>query len=131
MNIYAVIALIIGIELIGWAFYSWVSEYLQKRKKKGCLKTKLLSELRASARAHVGVFRKSDGTYEVVFDKDKWFYDLSKYGKPEERGQSNYQIVETGVKTLEEARDMCDFYRRSFILQQVRERKFTNAKRYY
>lgn len=94
------------------------------------MKTKLLKRLRQSAQEHIGVFRNENGSYEVVFDKNRFYADVSKYGE-DEFYDRNFQVLEKGVETLDEAKDMCDFYRRVFILRQVREIKYGNTKRFY
>lgn len=97
------------------------------------MKTKLLSDLRRQSREHIGVFKDKNG-YMVIFDKQLYFPDLQ-YFNPDERytqdSLKRYQILEENVETLEEAKDMCDFYRRSWILQQVREMRYKNRRRVY
>ena len=97
------------------------------------MKTKLLSDLRRQSREHVGVFKDKNG-YMVIFDKSTYLPDLS-YFVPDDRYTESsckrYQILEENVKTLKEAKEMCDFYRRSYILQQVREMKYKNRRRVY
>lgn len=97
------------------------------------MKTKLLSKLRSESREHIGVF-KDKGGYMVIFDKHIYFPDLQ-YFNPDERhtkdSLTRYQILEENVETLDKAKDMCDFYRRNYILQQVREMRYKNRRRVY
>lgn len=97
------------------------------------MKTKLLKSLRNQSIEHVGVFKDKSG-YMVIYDKNIYLPDLS-YFVPDERNTEysckRYQVLEENVETLEEAKNMCDFYRRSYILQQVREMKYKNRRRVY
>lgn len=74
----------------------------------------------------IGVFKIPDENFQVIFDKT-FFGDVSEY-RP---GMDGFQILASDVDTEKEAKRICDFYRRSFILQQVREMKHGNQRRYY
>lgn len=97
------------------------------------MKTKLLSKLRNESREHIGVFNDKSG-YMVIFDKHIYLPDLQ-YFNPDERhtkdSLTRYQILEENVETLDKAKDMCDFYRRNYILQQLREMRYKNRRRVY
>ena len=90
------------------------------------MKTKLLKKLRSEAANRIGVFKQDDGKYKVIFDKTI-FGDVSQYD-PMYKG---YQILETDIEDLTEAIESCDFYRRCFILREVRKKRFRNEDRLY
>lgn len=94
------------------------------------MKTKLLKKLRADAKARIGVFAQDNRKYRVVFDKT-YFGDVSTYDEKSALYEGGYQILEKDVVDVKEAREMCDFYRRAFILQRVREKRYKNQERYY
>lgn len=100
------------------------------KNKKNCLKVKLLHELRVLSRQHIGVFRDNNsGKYKVVFDKSRYLGDVSEYS--EEPNCEYFQILEKNVESLDEAKKMCDFYRRCFILKQLNEYRYGTEQRYY
>lgn len=102
------------------------------KNKKNCLKVKLLHELRVLSRQHIGVFRDNDsGKYEVVFDKTRYLGDISQYANEKNKCLSCWQILEKDVDSLDEAKKMCDFYRRCFILKQLNEHRYGTEQRYY
>ena len=90
------------------------------------MKTKLLKKLRNEAGNRIGVFKQTDGKYKVIFDKTI-FGDVSQYD-PMYKG---YQILETNLEGLTEAIKLCDFYRRCFILREVRKKRYGNKDRVY
>lgn len=92
------------------------------------MKTKLLHSLREQSKRKIGVFSSDDNTYRIVFDRDAICPDISQFNGEVD---NEYQLLETGIKTLEEAKTLCDMYRRKWILQVIREMKYNNSKRYY
>lgn len=101
------------------------------KNKKNCLKVKLLHELRVLSRQHMGVFREENGKYTVVFDKRIYLCDISQYADNKNKEMSCWQILEKNVESLDEAKKMCDFYRRCFILKQLNEHRYGTEQRYY
>ena len=96
------------------------------------MKTKLLTDLRAEARGKLGVFKLSDGTYAVVWDKTLW-NDVSGFSEKDWRLYDKdylYQVVEI-VKSYNEAVDVCDRCRRTYILNEVHKRRYGNSHRIY
>ena len=100
------------------------------KKKKNCLKVKLLHDFRALSRRHIGVFCE-DGNYLVVYDRHKLFPEVSEYPKYKKSEPERYQILENKVESLKIAKDRCDYYRRVFILNKVREYRYGTNERYY
>jgi len=107
-----------------------------KNKKVQPLKTKLLKKLRSEARNRIGVFKFSDGKYRVVFDAS-CLGDVSYFNENDwkiEGDGSLFQVFDRKDEvsdTIEEAMKVCDYYRRKFILREVRRKKFGDEKRYY
>lgn len=102
------------------------------KNKKNCLKVKLLHNFRVLSRRHIGVFREENGKYTVVFNKNRYLGDdVSQYTDDKNKGLSCYQILEKDVESLDEAKEMCDFYRRCFILKQLNEYRYGTSERYY
>ena len=100
------------------------------KNKKNCLKVKLLRKLRDLSCRHVGVFREN-GSYLVVWDKDMIAPDVSEYPKYKKSEPERYQILEENVESLEIAKNRCDYYRRVFILNTVRQYRYGTHERYY
>ena len=98
------------------------------KNKKNCLKVKLLHSLRLQSEMHIGVFRKG-GKYTVVFDKSRYLADVNEYIKSP--NSKTFQILEKDVESIDEAKKMCDFYRRCFILRQLNEYRYGTDGRYY
>ena len=105
-------------------------------RKQKTLRTKLLRKLRSEAYWKLGVFKFSDGKYRVVYDKTV-LNDVSKFDEKEWKRcgeESGFQVFDDADEvcdTLEKARDVCDFYRRQYILNKVREKKMGNVRRMY
>lgn len=99
------------------------------------MKTKLLKKWRQEAVNRIGVFETADGTFSVVFDKSFYGYVSDWREDYSEKYKAGYQIINSGIKTLEEARVMCDGARRIFILREARkewrERYYGSEQRYY
>lgn len=100
------------------------------------MKTKLLKKLRREAYWKLGVFKFSDGKYRVVYDKTLW-NDVSEFNEKDwiRYGDDyHYQVFDEDCEvcdTLEEAKDVCDHYRRQYILREVRRMRNKNDRRYY
>ena len=124
------LALIIGAEFVLYAIFSWISSSRKKKKNNGYLNTKVLSEMRSYGRQKVGVFVNDLGEYMVVLDRYKIGPQVSDF-RDSDRPDNEFQILEDNIKDLEEARKICDEYRRIAILKRVREKRYGNAKRYY
>lgn len=107
-----------------------------RQKKVKPLKTKLLKRLRREACGKVGVFKFSDGKYRVVYDKTFW-NDVSEFNEKHWRAYGDeyqYQVFNRDAEvcdTLEEAKKVCDHYRRAYILREVRRMRNSNERRYY
>lgn len=107
-----------------------------KQKKVKPLPTKLLKKLRREAYWKMGVFKFSDGKYRVVYDKTYW-NDVSEFNERHWRAYGDkyqYQVFnekEEVCDTLEEAKEVCDCYRRNYILREVRRMRNSNDRRYY
>jgi len=105
-------------------------------RKQKTLRTKLLKRLRSEAYWKLGVFKFEDGKYRVVYDKTLW-NDVSGFDEKEWKRwgeESHYQVFDRPDEvcdTLEEAKHVCDYYRRQYILNQVREMKMGNVRRMY
>ena len=107
-----------------------------KQKKAKPLKTKLLRKLRNKARCKLGVFKFSDGKYRVVFDRTL-YEDVSRFDEKEwrrwgdEYGCEVFNKKDDVSDNLEDAKKVCDHYRRQYILNKVREKRLGNATRMY
>lgn len=101
------------------------------KNKKNCLKVKLLHKLRVLSKQQMGVFREENGKYTVVFDKRRYLGDIYQYADEKNKCLSCWQILEKDVDSLDEAKKMCDFYRRCFILKQLNEYRYGTEQRYY
>lgn len=93
------------------------------------MKIKLLKKLRTESIWHYGVFKNNDDLYEVVHDINMINPDLSKYGDSN-YNQNRYEVVEV-VGDLNLAKELCDAYRRGYILRRVRQMRYNNRQRYY
>ena len=93
------------------------------------MKTKLLSKLRQQSKCKSGVFKNDDGTYMVVWDKSDYIYDVSKFDV--HYPTLSYQILYDGIKSLNEAIQLCNEIRREWIISKVREMKDNNKRRVY
>ena len=105
--------------------------------KRNTLKTKLLKMLRSDARNRIGVFKFSDGRYYVVYDTS-FMHDVSNFNEKEWKMYGDESLFQVFNKTkddvsdtLEEAIKVCDYYRRQYILNEVRKRKYGNNRRMY
>ena len=96
------------------------------------MKTKLLKKWRQEAVNRIGVFEMSDRTFSVIFDKTIIGYVS---GWVEGCHDIGYQVVRSGIETLDEAISVCDSTRRSFILREARkewnEKYYGSKQRYY
>ena len=99
------------------------------------LKTKLLRKLRYEALCKFGVFRFSDGKYRTVYDTSV-LNDVNRFNEIEwETYKDDYYChvfnrEKDVCDNLEEAKKICDDYRRAYILRRVRELR-GNRYRYY
>ena len=93
------------------------------------MKTKLLSKLRQQSKRKIGVFKNDDGTYVIVLDKSMYLYDVS--GFDIHQPTLSYQILYDGIKSLNEAIQLCNEIRREWIISKVREMKYNNRRRVY
>lgn len=96
------------------------------------MKTRLLKTLRSQADSKLGVFRLLNGKYAVVWDKTLW-NDVTEFNEKDWKAygdEYHYRVVEV-TETYNEAVDVCDRCRRSYILGQVRERRYGTKKRVY
>ena len=98
------------------------------------LKTKLLRKLRFEAYCNIGVFKFSDGKYRIVYDLS-YLDNVNRFNESEwKMYKDNYLFKvfneEDGCDTLEEAKELCDRYRRAYILKRVRQLR-GNQHRYY
>ena len=96
------------------------------------MKTKLFKKWRREANERIGVFRiEETNQYSIVFCKSAWGF-VSDWVPGETYG---HQILEEGVEALEEAKKMCDHYRRVFILREARKewnkKNYGSKQRYY
>ena len=104
--------------------------------KRNTLKTKLLKMLRSDARNRIGVFKFSDGRYYVVYDTS-FMHDVSNFNEKEWKmygDEYHYQVFnrkDEVCDTLEEAKEVCDYYRRQYILNEVRKKRMGNVRRMY
>ena len=81
------------------------------------MKTTLLKSLRKQANRKLGVFKLSDGSYAIVWDKTLW-NDVSEFDEKDWRTHGNdyqYQVVRT-AHTYNEAVKLCDECTRTYIL---------------
>ena len=108
-----------------------------KQKKVKPLKTKLLKRLRSEAYWKLGVFKFSDGKYRVVYDTS-CMNDVSRFNEKEWRmygDESFFQVFDKTKDdvsdTLEDAMKVCDYYRRQYILNEVRKKRYGNDRRMY
>ena len=107
-----------------------------EQKKVKPLPTKLLKKLRREAYWKLGVFKFEDGKYRVVYDKTYW-NDVSEFNEKHWRAYGDkyqYQVFnrkDEVCDTLEGAKMVCDFYRRAYILNEVRKMRHNNKRRYY
>lgn len=107
-----------------------------RQKKVKPLKTKLLKRLRGEAYGKFGVFKFSDGKYRVVYDKTFW-NDVTEFNEKHWRAYGDeyqYQVFNRDVEvcdTLERAKIVCDYYRRQYILREVRRIRQGNHRRFY
>ena len=90
------------------------------RNKKNCLKVKLLHNLRKLSESRIGVFFLF-GQYCVILNIDRYFGDTTYHGLSHD--------CDDECKSLKEAKERCDYYRRNFILKKVSEMK--EDRRYY
>ena len=108
-----------------------------KHKKTPTLKIKLLKRLRAEAYRRIGVIKFSDKKYRIVLDKLTSRRGLSKFNEYSwhlYQDEYSYLVVEREddvCDTLEEAKIICDDYRRLYILREVRKLRTGNVNRYY
>ena len=92
------------------------------------MKNKLLIKLRRDANERVGVFYdKNNNNFSVILDSHI-IPDLSYYEKC--KTENDYITLYT-TKSLDEAKHICDHYKREVILLQVRQMKYKNSKRFY
>ena len=109
----------------------WIKKFMFNMKnKKNCLKVKLLHKFRVLSCRHIGVFSKN-GSYFIVWDKDMIAPDISEYPRNKKSEPDRYQIIEDDIESLKIAKDRCDYYRRNFILNKVREYRYGTKERYY
>ena len=95
------------------------------------MNVKLLKSLRNTARNKIGVFRFSNGKYHTIFNRS-FLTSLSDFDEKswKQYGEdSGYQVFE-GCENLKDAIAMCNYYRREFILRELRRMK-GNVDRYY
>lgn len=102
---------------------------------KNTLKTKLLKKWRHEANVRIGVFERDNGRFIIVFDKS-WYGSVSNFNENyDKKNMTPYQIMKEEYETLEEAKEMCDYYRRQYILREARNEycgyKFGNPARKY
>ena len=90
------------------------------RNKKNCLNVKILHKLRKLSKEKIGVFWIY-GEYCVILDIDNYF------GDPIYHESGNCDVC----KSLKEAKEKCDYYRRKFILEELEELKEEKRKQYY
>lgn len=88
------------------------------------MKTKLLHKLRGISQDKFGVF-KENGTYTIVFDRETICPDVGEFDR---NLKDEFQILNEEIKSFEEAKNICDEYRRSWILDQVRKIRYKSVK---
>lgn len=92
------------------------------------MKTKLLIKLRRDADERVGVFYdKNINKFSVILDSHI-IPDLSYYEK--DKTENEYRTLYT-TESLDEAKHICDHYKREVILLQARQKKYKNKNRVY
>ena len=107
-----------------------------RQKKVKPLKTKLLRKLRREAYWKLGVFKFEDGKYRVVYDKTGW-NDVTEFNEKHWKiygDKYQYQVFnrkDEVCDTLEGAKKLCDYYRISYILNEVRKKRMGNVRRMY
>ena len=94
------------------------------------MKTKFLKSLRTNSRRKIGVFKNDDGTYRIVYDTDRYLYNVSDYDIHNDNS-NRWQILKDEIETLQVAKNLCDEYRRRWILRKVNEIRFDNSNRFY
>ena len=95
------------------------------------MKTKLLTSLRDNSRRKIGIFKNDDGTYRIVYDTNRYLYNVSDYDIHNDNSIGCWQILSDGIESLQVAKKLCDEYRRRWILGKVNEIRFNNSNRFY
>ena len=65
----------------------------------------------------------------VVYDKRIFNPNLVNFKITEVT--DNFQVLDTDIKTLSEAKEICDTYRRNWILREISFKKFKHQNRVY
>ena len=87
------------------------------------MKTKLLRKLRRDSQDKFGVF-KENGTYTIVFDRAI----CPDVGEFDRNLKDDFQILNEEIESLEAAKNICDDYRRRWILDEVRKLRYKSVK---
>ena len=125
------LALFLGLDLVIYGLFSWISNIRENKKNSKFLKTKLLKKMRAYGRNKVGVFIQDDGRYTIVYDRNKLSPYVNDYMVNSDRLSTDFEIIDSNIPTIDAARILCEKYRRHFILKRVREKRYGNCDRIY